>query len=158
VAALGASRATFAPYSYRGDPRVPSFPDDRPIFIFDGHCVLCSRWVELVLRYDRAGRYRLLPAQSALGRALYVHYGLDPEHYETNLLLIDGVALIKAEGSIRLAVGLGLPWSLAGILQVLPRRFADRLYDQVARNRFRMFGRRESCYSPGSVDRDRFIA
>ena len=80
-----------APYTYRSDPQVPSFPDDRPIFIFDGHCTLCSRWVELVLRYDRAGRYRLLSAQSALGRALYVHYGLDPENYETNILLIDGV-------------------------------------------------------------------
>jgi predicted DCC family thiol-disulfide oxidoreductase YuxK len=147
-----------APYSYRSDPRVPPFPDDRPIFIFDAHCVLCSRWVELVLRYDRAGRYRLLSAQSAPGRALYVHYGLDPENYETNILLIDGVALIKAEGSIRLAVGLGLPWSLAGILRVLPRRLADVLYEWVARNRFRMFGRRETCYLPRTVDQDRFIA
>jgi predicted DCC family thiol-disulfide oxidoreductase YuxK len=55
-------------------------------------------------------------------------------------------------------VGLGLPWSLAGILRVLPRRLADTLYDAVARNRFRMFGRRESCYLPPAVDRERFIA
>jgi predicted DCC family thiol-disulfide oxidoreductase YuxK len=137
---------------------VPAFPDDRPIFIFDAHCVLCSRWVDLVLRYDRAKRYRLLPAQSALGRALYVHCGLDPENFETNILLIDGMALIKSEGSIRLAVGLGLPWSLAGILRVLPRRLADALYEWVARNRFRMFGRREVCYLPRAIDRDRFIA
>jgi predicted DCC family thiol-disulfide oxidoreductase YuxK len=150
--------ARAAPYSYRSDPRVPPFPDDRPIFIFDAHCVLCSRWVELVLRYDRAGRYRLLSAQSAIGRALYVHYGLDPENYETNILMIDGVPLIKAEGSIRLAMGLGVPWSLAGILRVLPRRLADTLYDWVARNRFRIFGRRETCYLPSTVDQDRFIA
>lgn len=110
------------------------------------------------MRYDRTGWYRLLSAQSALGRALYVHYGLDPENYETNILLIDGAALIKAEGSIRLAVGLGLPWSLAGILRVLPRRVTDALYDWVARNRFRLFGRRETCYLPSAVDRDRFIA
>jgi predicted DCC family thiol-disulfide oxidoreductase YuxK len=68
------------------------------------------------------------------------------------------VALIKAEGSIRLAMGLGLPWSLAGILRVLPRRLADTLYDWVARNRFRIFGRRETCYLPRAVDQDRFIA
>jgi len=68
------------------------------------------------------------------------------------------VALIKAEGSIRLAVGLGLPWSLAGILRVLPRRLADVLYEWVARNRFRMFGRREACYLARTVDRERFIA
>jgi predicted DCC family thiol-disulfide oxidoreductase YuxK len=137
---------------------VPRFPDDRPIFIFDAHCVLCSRWVELVLRYDHAGRYRLLSAQSMLGRALYVHYGLDPENYETNILLIGGVAIIKAEGSIRLAMSLGFPWSLAGILRVLPRGLADALYDWVARNPFRMFGRRDTCYLPRAVEQDRFIA
>ncbi len=137
---------------------MPAFPDDRPIVIFDGHCVLCSRSVEIVLRYDRAGRYRLLAAQSALGRALYVHYGLDPENYETNILLIDGVALFKAEGLIRMAMGLGLPWSLAGILRVLPRRLADALYEWLARNRFRLFGRRETCYLPRRIDQDRFIA
>jgi predicted DCC family thiol-disulfide oxidoreductase YuxK len=158
VAALAGRRTRLSPYSYRGDPKVPPFPDDRPIFIFDANCVLCSRWVDLVLRYDRVGRYRLLSAQSMLGRALYVHYGLDPENYQTNILIIDGVALIKAEGSIRLAMGLVFPWSLVGILRVLPRRLADTLYDWVARNRFRIFGRRESCYLPHAVDRDRFIA
>jgi predicted DCC family thiol-disulfide oxidoreductase YuxK len=158
VAAIPGPRARPVPYSYRSDPGVPPFPDDRPIFIFDAYCVLCSRWVELILRYDRAGQYRLLSAQSALGRALYVHNGLDPENYETNILLIDGVALIKAEGSIRLAVGLGFPWSLVGILRVLPQRLADVLYEGVARNRFRMFGRRNTCYLPRTVDRDRFIA
>jgi predicted DCC family thiol-disulfide oxidoreductase YuxK len=158
VAAHAGARSRPAPYSYRSDPQVPPFPDDRPIFTFDAHCVFCSRWVELVLRYDRAGRYRLLSAQSVIGRALYVHYGLDPENYETNILLIDGVALIKAEGSIRLAMGLGVPWSLAGVLRVLPRRLADTLYDWVARNRFRISGRRETCYLPRAVDRDRFIA
>jgi predicted DCC family thiol-disulfide oxidoreductase YuxK len=156
--ACGGRSTPPAPYSYRSDPQVPRFADDRPVFIFDAHCVLCSRWVELVLRYDRAGRYRLLSAQSVLGRALYVHYGLDPENYQTNVLLIDGVALFKGEGSIRLAMGLGLPWSLAGILRVLPRRLADRLYEWVARNRFRLFGRRETCYLPRSIDRERFIA
>jgi predicted DCC family thiol-disulfide oxidoreductase YuxK len=151
-------RALRVPYSYRSDPRVPPFPDDRPIVIFDAQCVLCSRWVEFVLRHDHAGRYRLLSAQSALGHALYVHYGLDPENYETNILLIDGVALFKAEGSIRMAEGLGLPWSLAGILRVLPKRVADALYESLARNRFRLFGRRETCYLPRSGDRERFIA
>jgi predicted DCC family thiol-disulfide oxidoreductase YuxK len=150
--------ARSAPYSYRTDPRVPAFPDDRPIFIFDGHCVLCSRWVDLILRHDRARRYRLLPAQSALGRALYMHYGMDPVDYESNVVLIDGVALFKSEGSIRLAVDLGFPWSFAGILRLLPRRLADRLYEWVARNRFRLFGRRETCYLPSAADRERFIA
>src|ERR1700730_2973718 len=101
------------PYSYRQDATVPHFPDDRPIIIFDGHCVLCSGWANFVLRHDRAGKYRLLAAQSPLGRALYIHLGLDPDDYQTSILLADGVAWLKSEGSIRMAEGLGFPWSTA---------------------------------------------
>src|SRR5690349_1888021 len=108
------------PYSYRHDPAVPKFPDDHPIIIFDGYCALCSGWAQFVLRHDPRGVYRLLPAQSPLGRALYVHYGLDPEDYETNILIADGVAWFKSEGSIRMAEGLGAPWTLAAIFRVLP--------------------------------------
>src|SRR5258708_38432402 len=100
------------PYSYRRDAAVPRFPHDRPIILFDGHCALCSGWARFVLRPDRTGIYRLLPAQTALGCALYVHYGLDPEDYETNILLADRAAWFKSESSIRMAEGLGWPWCL----------------------------------------------
>ena len=58
------------PYSYRSDPAVPAFADDKPVIIFDGQCVFCSGWARFVLAVDRKARYRLLPAQSALGEAL----------------------------------------------------------------------------------------
>ncbi|MEM7122112.1 MAG: DCC1-like thiol-disulfide oxidoreductase family protein [Pseudomonadota bacterium] len=147
-----------APYAYRDDPAVPEFADDRPIIVFDGHCVLCSRWARFVLKHDRQGRYRLLPAQSPLGDALYRHLGLDPENYETNILIEDGRAWFKSEGSIRMAKGLGFPWSLAIAFAVLPRAWRDGLYDLVARNRFRLFGRREVCYLVDNDYRDRFLA
>lgn len=151
------AESTDALYAWRADPAVPRFPDDRPVIVFDGHCVLCSRWARFVLRHDRRGRYRLLAAQSPLGRALYVHLGLDPDDFETNLLLADGRVWVKAEGSIRMAEGLGLPWSLAGALRIVPRRLLDRLYDRVARNRFRWFGRRDTCYAPDPRWADRFL-
>ena len=66
------------PYAYRDDPAVPDFPDDKPVIVFDGHCVLCSRWARFVLKHDRRAVFRLLPAQSPLGHALYIHLGLDP--------------------------------------------------------------------------------
>ena len=72
------------PHSYRHDPSVSPFADDKPIIIFDGYCALCSGWASFVLRHDHTGAHRLLSAQSPLGRALYVHYGLDPQDYETN--------------------------------------------------------------------------
>lgn len=145
-------------YSYRQDAAVPRFPDDRPIIIFDGHCALCSGWARFVLRHDHAGAYRLLPAQTPLGRALYMHYGLDPEEYETNILLADGTAWFKSEGSIRMAEGLGLPWSLARWCRLLPLRLRDWLYQSVARNRLRLFGRREVCYRTEAGHEHRFLA
>jgi predicted DCC family thiol-disulfide oxidoreductase YuxK len=84
--------------------------------------------------------------------------GPDPEDYKTNLLLIDGKALIKSEGSIRLAMGLGFPLSITGSLRISPRRYADTLYECLARNRFRLFDRGQRCYLPRAMDRDRFIA
>ena len=93
------------PYSYRSDPAVPSFADDRPVIVFDGHCVLCSGGAQFVLRHDTHGRYRLLAAQTPLDHALYVHYGLDPRDYETMILIADGVAVFKAEACIRIAQG-----------------------------------------------------
>lgn len=152
------ARATRGPYSYRSDASVPSFPDDHPIIVFDGYCALCSGWAQFVLRHDSAEKYRLLPAQSPLGRALYVHYGLHPEDYETNILIENGVAWFKSEGSIRMAEGLGFPWSLAAAFRIFPMGWRDPLYEFVARNRLRFFGKRESCYLPDARHRHRFLA
>jgi len=145
-------------YSYRDDLAVPEFPDDKPIIIFDGYCALCTGWATFVLRHDKQRRFRLLQAQSGLGRSLYIHYGLDPEDYETNILIEDGVAWFKAEGSIRMAIGLGWPWRLAAIFRVFPVRFSNWMYDKVARNRLRWFGKRETCYLPPAADADRFLS
>jgi predicted DCC family thiol-disulfide oxidoreductase YuxK len=145
-------------YSYRRDPAVPAFPDDRPIIVFDGYCALCTGWVRFVLRHDRRAIYRLLPAQSPLGHALYLHYGLDPVDYETNILLAEGVAWFKSEAAIRMAWGLGFPWSLAVLFRVLPLRLRDRLYAFIARNRLRLFGRRPVCYQREAGHEDRFLS
>jgi predicted DCC family thiol-disulfide oxidoreductase YuxK len=153
-----ALRSERAPYSYRSDPSVPKFPDEHPIVIFDGICVLCSGSAKFILRHDTQQRFRLLTAQSALGRALYVHYGLDPQDYETMILIADGVAYFKSEAGIRIAECLGLPWSLAAAFRILPHRLRDRLYGGIARNRYRIFGKREHCYLASEADRARFLA
>lgn len=148
----------YEPYSYRRDSSVPDFPDDRPIIVFDGHCIFCSGWVAIVLRKDRTSRYRLLPAQSALGEAIYKHYGLSYTDYETNILIENGLPWLKSEGSIRMAEGIGAPWSFSSVFRILPLRIRDSLYDFVARNRFRIAGRRKICYAPPPECRARFLA
>jgi predicted DCC family thiol-disulfide oxidoreductase YuxK len=120
--------------------------------------VLCSRSAQFVLRHDRRGTFRLLAAQTPLGHALYGHFGLDPVDFESMILIADGVAWLKSEAVIRIAQGLGMPWSLAAIMRVLPRPWRDRLYDVLARNRFRVFGRRATCFLPDPRWSDRFLA
>jgi predicted DCC family thiol-disulfide oxidoreductase YuxK len=144
-------------FSYRSDPTVPAFPDDRPILVLDGHCVLCSSFAQFILRTDRHRRFRLMAAQTPLGAALYRHFGLDPTEYETNILIEDGRAWFKSEGSIRIFERLGWPWSLVSIARLLPRPVRDWLYDIVARNRLRWFGARQTCFLPDRSQADRFI-
>jgi predicted DCC family thiol-disulfide oxidoreductase YuxK len=145
------------PYSYRNDPDVPYFPDDRAIIVFDGNCVLCSGFAQFVLKHDTRGLFRLLPAQTPLGAALYRHYGLAPTDYETNVLIENGLAFFKADSSIRMAQHLGLPWSMAAVLRILPVHQQDQLYNHVARNRFNWFGRRTECLMSIAGYEDRFL-
>jgi predicted DCC family thiol-disulfide oxidoreductase YuxK len=145
------------PFGYRSDPAVPPFPDDRPIIIFDGKCVLCSGFANFILRTDRHRRFRLMAAQTPLGVALYRHYGLDPVNYTTNILLADGRAWFKSAASLRIFQLLGWPWALLSAGWFLPRVFRDGLYDLVARNRLRWFGVRATCYVPDSTQADRFL-
>src|SRR5690349_1762852 len=128
-------------YSWREDPSVPAFADDRPVLIFDGHCVLCSSFAQFILRHDRERRL-----------------GLHPTDYETNIRLEGGRAWLNCEGSIRIFERLGLPWSLMAIGRLLPRPVRDWLYEIVARNRLRWFGRRATCYLPDPAEADRFLA
>jgi len=144
-------------YSYRQDPSVPAFPDDRPIIVFDGHCVLCSRFARFVLRHDRRAVFRLMAAQTSIGQAFYRHLNLDPVQFETNVLLENGQAWLKSAGTIRMFEHLGFPWSLCGVLRVVPRSWLDRLYDLVARNRLRWFGSQSICFLADPAYRDRFI-
>ena len=109
------------------------------------------------MKHDRQQRFRLLPAQTDLGRAVYIHYGLDPQDYETNILIADGLAWFKSEGSIRMAEQLGFPWSMAKIFRVMPARLRDSLYQCVARNRLRVFGRRGVCYRGEAGYEERFL-
>ncbi len=145
------------PYAYRQDAGVPAFPDDRPIIIFDGHCVMCSRLARFILRHDRHKRFRLTAAQTPLGQALFRHLRLDPVYFETNVLLENGTARFKSDGSIRMFVLLGWPWVLANVLRILPGPLLDLFYDQIADNRLRWFGAQSACFLAQPSERDRFL-
>ena len=145
------------PYSYRSDPAVPRFPDDKALIVFDGVCVLCSGWARFVLERDTGFAFRMTTAQSPLGQALFRHYGLDTENFETNLVLASGRAYAKLDTVVEVGRRLGGIWRLASVLHVLPRPGADWLYDRIASNRYRLFGRTDSCMIPEPQWQARFI-
>lgn len=145
------------PYSWRNDPGVPAFADDRPLIVFDGECVMCSANARFVLRNDRRRRFRLTTAQSPLGASLYRHFGLRSDGEGTLLVLEGGRLLTDSDAVIAIPAGLGWPWRIAASLAIVPRPLRDRLYRGVARNRFRWFGRRESCWIPSPAESDRIL-
>jgi predicted DCC family thiol-disulfide oxidoreductase YuxK len=145
------------PYSYRTDPDVPAFPDDKALVVFDGVCVLCSGFARFILKHDPHFALRLTTAQSPVGRALFRHYGLDIETLETNLVLIEGRPYGKLDTVSAVAGQLGGVWRLACVLRAIPRPVGDWLYDRVARNRYRLFGRHDRCMMPEPQWRERFI-
>jgi predicted DCC family thiol-disulfide oxidoreductase YuxK len=119
--------------------------------------VLCSRFARFVLRHDRRGVFRLMAAQSPLGQSILRHLDLDPARFETNVLLEQGRAWFKSEGTIRIFVKLGFPWSAGLVLRIIPRGLLDPLYDLIARNRLKWFGVRQQCYVSDADYSDRFL-
>ena len=146
---------TRPPYGYRDDPAVPPFDDSRPLFVFDGTCVLCSAGAAWVMRHDRQGRIAFASAQGKLGTALYRHFGRDMD--ETYLLVADGVAFTESDGYLRLARALGGRWRAAAVLRLVPRFLRDAAYRFVARNRYRWFGRAEVCALLSPEQRERLL-
>ena len=127
------------------------------IIVFDGICALCNGWVDFLLARDRRQRYRFAAMQTPAGRRLLAGHGLDPDD-PASLLLLDGRgAHTDTDAIARVLSGLGGPWRLASLTQLLPRPLRDRLYRAVARNRYRLFGRREACRLPDPSQAHRFI-
>jgi predicted DCC family thiol-disulfide oxidoreductase YuxK len=144
-------------YSYRNDPSVPAFPDDRPLIVFDGECGFCSKDIDFVLRHDTKALFRFTPAQSELGTALMRHYGFKTDNYETSLLIENGVAYPRSDGVLRVLHLLGGAAGTAAYLRFIPRLLRDGVYDLVARNRMKIAGRRQTCRTPTPEERGRFI-
>ena len=145
------------PYSYRDDPAVPRFPDDKGLIVFDGVCVLCTGFARFVIERDSAFAFRMTTVQSSLGQALFRHYGLDTETYETNLVLIEGRPHVKLDSVTAVSARLSGLWRLFSVLRFLPRPLADWAYNRIALNRYTLFGRTDSCMIPPPEWRARFI-
>lgn len=127
------------------------------ILFYDGVCGLCNRLVRFILARDRRRRFQFAPLQSALAAETLARFGRDPRDLDTVYLLADGELLNKSRAILGVLRTLGGPWSLAAVLGWLPTALLDWLYVRVARNRYRLFGRYESCRLPSAEERSRFL-
>lgn len=131
--------------------------DDRPIIVFDALCLLCSANVRFVLKHDKAGRFRLAAMQGAAGAELYRRFGIDPADPDSFLLVDGDRAHRDSDAVIGIYEQLGWPWRAVRAARLVPKRLRDPLYRWVARNRYRLFGRRETCWLPRPEWRDRML-
>ncbi|OWT73701.1 MULTISPECIES: thiol-disulfide oxidoreductase DCC family protein [unclassified Achromobacter] len=143
------------PYSYRQDPAVPDYDDTKPLFVFDGVCVLCSGGASWLMKYDKQARVNFAPAQEALGQALYAHYGVIMD--ESYLLIANGRAYTATRGYLELCKLLGGAWHLFRAVTILPESLRDRAYALIARNRYRWFGKTEYCTLLTADQRSRLL-
>jgi predicted DCC family thiol-disulfide oxidoreductase YuxK len=127
------------------------------IIVFDGVCALCNGWVRFLLRHDRRERYRFAAMQTPAGRALLAANGLDPDDPSSFLLIENGRAWTDTDAIRRVVAGLGGVWRVAHVLALLPSSVRDRIYRTIARNRYRWFGRHETCFLPTPEQRTRFL-
>ncbi len=145
------------PFSYRHDPSVPRFDDGGPIAFVDGECGLCSRGARIIVRLDKRGEFRICPTQSSLGQAILTHYGLDPTDPDSWLYLVDGKAYGSIDGITRVGARLGGLGRILAVLRILPRALQNWIYRRIARNRYRLFGRKRVCDLPDPALRRRLI-
>jgi predicted DCC family thiol-disulfide oxidoreductase YuxK len=137
------------------DPQLPQYDNSRPLFVFDGHCVLCSGGASWLMRFDLKGKLAFASAQSPLGEALYAHFAQDFD--DTYMLVEGGKAYVKSDGYLRLCAILGGPWHLLRIFALVPRPIRDWAYGLVARNRYRWFGKTDLCVLLTPEQRERLL-
>ena len=129
----------------------------RDIIVFDGLCVLCSSNAQLVLRHDKDRRFLLASMQGEKGQAIYRQAGMNPEDPESLVVVSRQGLLRNSDAVIYIYRHLGWPWRAASSLALLPRAIRDPLYLLIARNRYRLFGKRQSCWIPDLADRERLL-
>jgi predicted DCC family thiol-disulfide oxidoreductase YuxK len=146
----------------RASQRPTERTEGQHLVLYDGVCGLCNRLNQFVLPRDPRGVFNFASLQSTAGRAVLSRFGRDPDDLNTFYVVQDyrsqsPVLLSKSSAALFLLHELGAPWSWTRPLQVMPLSLLNRGYDLIASNRYRWFGRYESCLVPDAKFRNRFI-
>ena len=135
----------------------PSISSDDVVILFDSECVICSGWAQFVLRWTPDETVRIGSVQSKVGQELLVYAGLTPNGLDTMLLIEKGTPYVRSTALLRVCRYFRFPMSLARIGLVIPTSLRDWLYNRIAGNRYKLFGKKEACLMPPSARRGQFL-
>jgi predicted DCC family thiol-disulfide oxidoreductase YuxK len=139
------------------DPILTGLSHGHPVMVYDGACNLCHGWVRFALKRDHKERLKFLAAQSPLGQEFLKRNRLPAENFDSFYLVENAVILHKSRGFLAMVQYLRWPWPWLAVLSILPTRLLDRLYDLIAQNRYRWFGRHELCLVADQTRAERFL-
>lgn len=136
--------------------------EHRHLVLYDGVCGLCNRFNTFLLPRDRDSVFAFASLQSAVGQSVLKRFGkatddLDTFYLVTNYRSESSVLLAKSRAALFVLTTLGGVWRSFGLFRVLPSGLLDAVYDVIARNRYRLFGRYETCVNPSPEYKQRFI-
>lgn len=129
-------------------------PED--VILFDGVCNLCSSSVQFIISRD-TGRYKFASLQSKFGEQVLIKLGLSTSDFHSLILLQNNKALQRSDAALEIARHLTGAWPLFYIFKILPRIIRDPIYNWISRNRYRWFGKKDSCWLPTPELKSRFI-
>ena len=134
-----------------------SEPVDHPIILFDGVCNLCAWAVRFIIERDPRAVFRFASLQSDIGQQLLIDHQLDPTNMDSFILVEDAKAYEQSTAALQVSRHLSGAWPAFYVFIALPRLVRDPIYRLIARNRYRWFGKQETCMVPNPALRARFL-
>ncbi|WP_228236036.1 thiol-disulfide oxidoreductase DCC family protein [Allomuricauda sp. M10] len=133
--------------------------ENKKIILFDGVCDLCSGSVQFVIKRDKKDVFRYAAIQSEVGQQLIKDRRIDTSQVDSIILIEPGVAYFtKSDAALEIAGELGGLWKLTSVFKWIPKSIRDVIYDFVARNRYKWFGKQESCMIPTPELKGKFLS
>lgn len=127
------------------------------VVLFDGTCKLCNGWARFVIAHDQAHRMKLATVQSPEGQALLAWAGLPTDDFNTIVLIHDDAFFVRSDAMFEIFDRLPAPWNWLRAGRIVPRPMRDWMYDKIALNRYRLFGRYDSSRHPAADHPQRFL-
>ena len=140
-----------------GGRKICIMTDSPAIILFDGECAFCNNSVRWIIKHDPAGHVHFAARQSPVGQRLLAEYGLPPEGVESLILIDRGEVSTHSTAVLRIASQMPFPWKMAGVFLTVPRPLRDFFYRAVAKRRYRIAGKMETCSVPTPEQRGRIL-